>query len=207
MGAFRPSLSIAATPGRVQSWPSLAGRPLLWDAWTAGAPPPSGTGSDRPSDGAACAVWAGEQVLQARAVNHDTDELIAANLTAIADPGPAFAVTVTPGEHTVRIGEEVDLATSSVRVADEYGNQITDPPPLQFRADAPLTIDGTRVSSAEEVAGQVTSGTGNGAVSVKVLRDLLDSTAPREASPARVAWRPPSSPGGSLWMSCSSAVA
>jgi hypothetical protein len=116
----------------------------------------------------------GEQFLQVRTVNL-SGKLVAASLKAIADPGPAAALTITPVEHPIRTGEQFDIAPL-VSVADEYGNLITDPPTFQLSAASPLTIDGTRISSLEEVAAvvTVTSGAASGTVSVKVLRDLQE---------------------------------
>ncbi|MGH7510892.1 MAG: hypothetical protein ACREMZ_15675 [Gemmatimonadales bacterium] len=131
---------------------------------------------------------AGEQVLEARAVDQSTGEpIVFGRITATADPGPpatlTFADTVQFALNAPRevalyrrfLGEPVDLAQLIAGAEDQYGNAIADPV-LSVEASAPFEITGTSVSSPTELTDTiaVVSGGARAWVRLTVVRNLAD---------------------------------
>lgn len=118
---------------------------------------------------------AGEQILEARAVDQDTGEpIVFSRVTAIAEPGPAQTLALDDDEAVVFLGEPVDLA-ARVTAADQHGNPITDPA-LELDAPAPFVVAGTTVASPAEASGTITvrSGEAEAQLQMTALRPLAD---------------------------------
>ena len=131
------------------------------------------------ADGEARERWtlgptAGEQVLEARAVDQSTgDPIVFGRITATANHGPVAGFSLTSGARKVFLNEALDLATLVYGAIDEFGNPVANPP-LSLDVPAPFTHEGTKVSSDVETKGSVvlTSENANGSVEVTVVRHL-----------------------------------
>ncbi|HJR15997.1 MAG TPA: hypothetical protein VJ808_04010 [Gemmatimonadales bacterium] len=122
---------------------------------------------------------AGEQVIEARAVDQATGEpIVFGRITATAVPGPMTHLSL---DIWVRffVGEVVDL-DSLTHATDQYGNTIPDPP-LTVTAAAPWIVNGTKLSSTGEAAGSVTVSSGTFStsqdfVALRNLNELVGAT-------------------------------
>jgi hypothetical protein len=116
---------------------------------------------------------AGEQVIEARAVDQSSgDPIVFGTITATALPGPMTVLSINP--FRLFTGQRLDF-DSVTHGTDQYGNEIPDLA-LTVTAEAPLVVEGTKLSRAAEGGGTVTVSSGGLSLSrdVFVLRDLHD---------------------------------
>jgi hypothetical protein len=119
---------------------------------------------------------AGEQILEARAVDQTTgDPIVFGQITATAVHGPVAAFSLSTGVLKLFRGERLDLATLVYAAVDEFGNAVPDPP-LTLEVSPPFTKEGTTLWSDTETKGpaKLMSGTAINAVEVTVVRDLSE---------------------------------
>jgi hypothetical protein len=117
----------------------------------------------------------GQQVLEARVVNQASGEsILSARVTATGDPGPAVSMTITPHIHVLYLNEKLDIVPL-VRVDDLYGNEIKGLP-VEITSGGGMVVEGTSISSGEELITQVlvASGKTRSSMTVTVLRNLAD---------------------------------
>jgi hypothetical protein len=96
---------------------------------------------------------AGEQILEARAVDQTTgDPIVFGQITATAVHGPVKGFSLTNAVLKLFRGERLDLATLVYDVYDEFGNAVPDP---QFTLEVPppFTKEGTTLWSDVETKG------------------------------------------------------
>ena len=138
-------------------------------------------GSDRTdANGEAQARWtlgpfAGEQVVEARAMNQQTGEpIVISPLTATADPGPVVSLSAQNPAFTMFLGDSVD-ASQAVTALDAFGNLVHE---AEFLVSAPATfaVEGNIVTPLQETTGRVMVSTGSleATFELTVIRNLTD---------------------------------
>jgi hypothetical protein len=119
---------------------------------------------------------AGEQILEARAVDQTTgDPIVFGQITATAVHGSVNGFSLTAGARKLFLSERLDLATLAYDVVDEFGNAVPDPE-FALEVPAPFAKEATTLWSGVETKGsaKLMSGTAVGTVVVTVVRHLSE---------------------------------
>lgn len=132
-------------------------------------------------DGEARARWtlgtrAGDQMIEAQAINQETGEPIVVTLvTALAEPGPVVALIQPTTRHTSWLRQTFDIHPFWVRGVDAHDNDVDD---VELHVSAPPTIavEGTVITGLEETVDTVTvtSGLLEAKFQLTVLRPITD---------------------------------